>query len=519
MGNLNKLVNIHVSRIRQKHNSRQPIDRLPPELMGAILRTSLPRPSSRLQRVETLSSVSTHWYDVVNSTPELWSTISNAKEASPQRISKALIKSKSLPLYLHIHCGKMPSLVEAILGHTDRWLSVHLDVDSRAMSLLESISKHQAPILTTLRITVEFPNTLGSPDATILRHRILNQELDLFAGSAPRLQFLCLRGLSIRWDSFELHHLRLLALGRVRISPTQLIAIIYHNPQLVDISLAGTITDDISDTPTPYAAPMCLENVENVYIGPTTSADFCSILRHFSFPRCNSISFPLDGHQDSGALSSNSLGGLVHVARHSTLFSMTSGVLIWKIEGVHPSIKSSRLDIGEGERRHTITCTIPPSYRFASTWIGHAMEVILPSLPNTEVQVQINLQDYPASASGLADHALFNFFGTLPGGVKRLDIKTMMTPTTLIQDLGVPIQINGVTQWIFPNLEVLVIGDCIPGAGEQILRMVRSRYGVSTPTLVPLPDPLLRLEVSRPMAMHPFQICKIVGFDRFQMSV
>ncbi|KIO29832.1 hypothetical protein M407DRAFT_21084 [Tulasnella calospora MUT 4182] len=114
------------------------MNRIPPELLGAIYTILLPTPpccldfstryptKQRIRDLNQLRLVSTRWNDVVVNTPELWNYIEiSASWKDPRRM---LERAGGFPLHVRIECSVLDQIdhrfqkeVEAVWATAERW--------------------------------------------------------------------------------------------------------------------------------------------------------------------------------------------------------------------------------------------------------------------------------------------------------------------------------------------------------------------------------------------------------------
>ncbi|KAG8945863.1 hypothetical protein FRC04_012223 [Tulasnella sp. 424] len=238
------------------HNSRRPIHQLPVELLVTILKDSIYyAPYSHYHiRLSELSQVAWYWRDIIQSTPSMWSVVSNINPAAV--ITAALEKSKMSPLDIDMSRSRglgyqIPAyelglsndvFLDLVHPRITQWRSFHLRVDFELF-----LTRLQDPAPNLEEVILERPFLLSFHPQEI-------GDAILFAGSAPRLRLVNLSGIPFQWCSALLRGLKSLALEHMEVSWTDLFDVLCLCPGLAHVSfvwLHGHLPTDLESSSPP----------------------------------------------------------------------------------------------------------------------------------------------------------------------------------------------------------------------------------------------------------------------------
>ncbi|KAG8854298.1 hypothetical protein FRB96_007703 [Tulasnella sp. 330] len=229
------------------HNALAPINNLPVELFSNILLIASLDGWGRKSHHDVcgiLGSVGKHWFEVVISTPQFWSTLD---ERMPlKHLQLAIERSKSAPLHVRFdgpafypsQLLKRNSFTEWVLPHAHRWRAIEgVKVPRCILECLEE----DTPGLQSIVVRPSWSN-FGLP----------TERLEL--GNGARVQSLRLHNVAVPWTSARLQDLRSLSLSALKsgYAPSlgELARILTLSPNLVDLELDGVEVDsDDGDDP------------------------------------------------------------------------------------------------------------------------------------------------------------------------------------------------------------------------------------------------------------------------------
>ncbi|KAI0369999.1 hypothetical protein BV20DRAFT_1020002 [Pilatotrama ljubarskyi] len=176
-----------LAELRRHRNTRSPVDRLPPELLGRIFAHLSPDESqyvlydpplakTRKRLVPTtplliVTNVYSKWRAVSLSTPSLWTRID---DHNPRELEAFLIRSKSMPVSLCLSSLNFPSMKTRLKSVTNRLRRLDVSPSAPGSDRVD-ISAHldfEAPMLECLTLVLhERPRDAGSG---IPRQRVLS---------------------------------------------------------------------------------------------------------------------------------------------------------------------------------------------------------------------------------------------------------------------------------------------------------------------------------------------------------
>ncbi|KAG8922369.1 hypothetical protein FRC01_014130, partial [Tulasnella sp. 417] len=252
---------------KRARNAAAPLHRLPPEIFLEILKLSLlPEGQAQAQERTKLTLVCHYWHTVVENSPILWSTICSHDTIAD--VSKAFLKSGETQLNIvgfwtesHTHwtpnqlqdlSNAQDAFLNEIAKHSRRWRSLKLNLLVPSPRFMTEIA---APQLEYLSLTM-------------LRRRWTGTEaLDLFNGRpTPRLRYLSLDNVPIKWNTLSSPNLTTLAIRNVRnLGPSlsQLLDALSSCPGLTSLSI--TWVPSLEDS-SPVTGPVELPRLQNLTI-------------------------------------------------------------------------------------------------------------------------------------------------------------------------------------------------------------------------------------------------------------
>ncbi|KAG8941144.1 hypothetical protein FRC00_012544, partial [Tulasnella sp. 408] len=239
---------------KRARNAAAPLHQLPTEIFLEILRLCLP-PENKAQARErrNLALVCYFWHAVVQSSPTLWSTICSADTIVD--VSRALIKSKETQLNI------MGFWTESHAQWTPNYLQ---DLSNAQGAFVNEIVIHKflaeadAPQLEYLSLAMPRRRWAGTAGT---------EALNLFNGrSTPRLRYLSLDGVPIKWNTLSSPNLATLVIRNIRnLGPSlsQLLSALSFCPSLTSLSI--TWVPSLEDS-APVAGPVALPRLQNLVI-------------------------------------------------------------------------------------------------------------------------------------------------------------------------------------------------------------------------------------------------------------
>lgn len=272
----------HPAELRTHSEATTSIQNLPNELLSAILHISIQDLSPSLKRVQELSTVSSHWREVAEGTPLLWSRVTG--DDPLRAVVTALEKSKDSSLDVRYDFTSRRRITEvgeslrAVCAHIDRWQHASIIMLWIPEGLLEDLALRTAPRLETFRLRV----TLWT-DVT----------LTLFQGvPSQRLKELDIYRIATRWDENQFRNLRALAVtsnGVCGPSLAELLPVLQNLPELEELTLGPLQHPYGNDIDIPSQQPVTLHALNSLTIeggGLVGVVDIASCLRA---PICQNI--------------------------------------------------------------------------------------------------------------------------------------------------------------------------------------------------------------------------------------
>lgn len=286
-----------------------PIYKLPLELISYIIVLSLPetnRIDQRLQALHSTRMVSRMWRNIVDSTPSLWSVVS---DWVPFHVNSSSIeRSGGCPLDVYITNNTFRSrsakeqnpidVLELASKEIKRWSKVSLWLPSS--NACSTYLTSPAPLLRDLHVTSGSWGDYTTPVA-------------LFGGIAPRLEALEVDRVPIDWNSSFVHGLRELELYDMideQISTQQVLDILASAPMLKRISISKSFLDHHPQTFQIRPPIVQLPNMNIIHFEDIEIKAVEVILSSIRAPNCRSLTILRweDDEIDPSGFSERALG-------------------------------------------------------------------------------------------------------------------------------------------------------------------------------------------------------------------
>lgn len=221
------------------------IHSLPSELLLEVICTAMcgEIDEEYYRSLFSLSGVCSRWYHLILDSPSLWIRL-NASD-SPEILKVALKRSSGRPLDIVLYADTLYNGQESLdhldwflatLGsHVDRWRSMDITYPPLWTDTINAALEDPALNLKKLSLWAE--DKVHSAE-----------EIDFFAGTAPRLNDLTLNGVSICWDSEVLRNLTALDLSYINFPSTdEILNALSYSPHLrtliIDRCTTGRMTN------------------------------------------------------------------------------------------------------------------------------------------------------------------------------------------------------------------------------------------------------------------------------------
>ncbi|KAG9016064.1 hypothetical protein FRB90_003659 [Tulasnella sp. 427] len=273
---------------------KRSIKDLPTEILSEIVFLSTQDCYRNLSRVQKLGKVCSHWRDMIENTPRLWSRVT--AEDPLGAIEKALIRSKdtSLEIQYDYHKPNKPrsrvpfitlgEYLQAVNPHVGRWRTVDIVCKDAAETMFHGLQLTAAisPRLESFSLT-EYSPYVGRP-------------ITLFQGAnLPSLHQLTGFIAPLRLDNTRLANLRRLTLHPLRHhepSPSNVQSLLRGTPMLEELVYAwrgfdqGLANGTIS---TSSGRPVVLNSLRKAWISTPSSSSALWISRCIRAPRCRDV--------------------------------------------------------------------------------------------------------------------------------------------------------------------------------------------------------------------------------------
>ncbi|KAG8901399.1 hypothetical protein FRC01_009857, partial [Tulasnella sp. 417] len=277
-------MNLELLTLKSQRNLHAPIHKLPTELLIYIFRLSLPAPEtgpSYIQVLGTLFSVCTHWATMINAATSLWAVVTTM--CGPSVLESSLAKLDS-NCPLHIDCAsssdeEFTHLLRKISPHIHRWETADI-----VMPQTEEGSRYlSVPAPRLRRLHLQAPRGTAA-------NEVNSRALDIFNGSADRLEEVKVTWTCLPWDSPILQGLKSLNLhccGSIRVS--SFIAILKNCPDLATLVICGVdIVEDMEADPSKAVSMTRLANIE---VAVEDLEGIGEVMSGFNAPNCKSFKF------------------------------------------------------------------------------------------------------------------------------------------------------------------------------------------------------------------------------------
>ncbi|KIO33633.1 hypothetical protein M407DRAFT_17594 [Tulasnella calospora MUT 4182] len=257
-------------------NARQHVSQLPNELLHEILQTALVddelgyirRPTAYFTRQQALRRVSSHWNQVISSSPYFWNTL-YCRDAKRKHFEISLEKSRNVGLHVICRSSKYcRRFAERMSEASQRWMSLDIVYNNH------------------------WRNYLLLPTPMLINLRVNGQGLRLPAlptQHAQGLSVVLMHTTSFRWEMAPVTNLRALELTEVCpvLGIRQLLDIVAANPYLERLSFSH-----MSWGSRPTTAELHNVIAPNLrYLGcptPATSESFLDFITHLIIlPSCS----------------------------------------------------------------------------------------------------------------------------------------------------------------------------------------------------------------------------------------
>lgn len=446
----------------------------------------------RSERLTDLYQVCTNWSHLVTHTPSLWDSISYQDCTEMRRM--LLSMSKGSPLNIGCRSNRVMdptgagpafvAFVSDVYAHVGRWRSAAFCVSvTQSKILRKAFSRLSAPLLEELQL--EFGD--GDLQTTALK--------DVIRWNLPRLRHLKLAHVDIPWNCrllLGLHTLEIDLLGTPGPSLSQVIAILKACPDLEKLNLSYLDCLIDAGAARRHSRMISLPRLKKLelFLPPALLHDILSVLQIQS---CTSLA--------------------VHA---STWGQKGTGVhLLEDIDNIAPvvlrcleSAQRLVLDLARGFQKMSFTaqndgnggrCETPPSVvchieepKLASLqWL---LETIPfgPSLPALELKIS-------SATIDLDEEHMERTLTSLSRHVKTLYLFSEGLPPSLLKLLSQPRDVDGVEQWLFPDLQELRIGVLAGLAPHKALQILRGRRTANqaSPGSYQMPVRLAKLNLPR----------------------
>ncbi|KAG8964359.1 hypothetical protein FRC03_001843 [Tulasnella sp. 419] len=462
---------------RRRNAVASPIFRCPDEILVLILELLLAS-STHNDELENIRLVCYRWYQVVQSTPSIWSYIYITHQSKPDKIGTQIAKSQAIPLSIIMDRYRYydNEIFDILFDHIPRWGTVTLNINPQPDDpLYDSINPGGWMSPEPLP---DFSCLAGKP-APFLREFVLEVghiypgtallPMNLFGGHAPLLQRLHIPFFNISWDNPILSGLTSLNIyawdGLQRPSAEQYVRLLDSCPGLEHLTIqgrGGLLGNDHAlfqrNLNLPRLTRLHLLNMEPVTIRSIISSIKASP-ECASFWICNLPSADAQTIIRSTFLDFNHSSILISPSTiHTLSFSMRHGYLI-QLEAI------SEKEDGRIAERIFACDDIANTFLFTSLLISSHQRQHLYQNPGNGGSVD----------GGAIPLQLFEEFT----GVKELRLSGFMAYITILPLLGRPMDVpaagSNIPAWLCPKLRKLhvTIGD----ADIQILLdFAKSRY-------------------------------------------
>ncbi|KAG8988165.1 hypothetical protein FRB90_002934, partial [Tulasnella sp. 427] len=284
---MDKELDAIISYMQRRRNTASPIERLPPEILLAILDSLLPSISSA--ELLHLTTVSTLWYDTMVHSPQLWTVLKSP--LSPQIAGLFVKRSGSLPLSLDWNDNdfdvpdqreEMKRVLEIPIQNSSRLKSISASIFESEPTVLQLVESPM-PQLETLRVVNLVESSLRRPSKSF---RLADgPSLLEFGLDGPYLS---------SWKSPRLLGLTSLSIVRPGVAPSveELLHILQCSPQLESLYLSAwnNWSPDVPDTP--FASPdipVHLPRLKSIHISDIEPPHFQGILSLLYAPASQSV--------------------------------------------------------------------------------------------------------------------------------------------------------------------------------------------------------------------------------------
>ncbi|KAG8939440.1 hypothetical protein FRC04_006587 [Tulasnella sp. 424] len=279
---------------RRQRNALTPINRLPPELLSAILITFVndyPYQLGRIKALQKLAQVAWHWWQTIKSDPQFWTHIAPPMEGVEMQIRKAGI----LPLRLSWtgdvdgtdgtddtdddDCTDWDAVGDLVQRHASRWTAIELEDYDGEEAVLQALCTSHFPYLQYLRVNASKSSTPIGENWRLNLAQCQNlQEVHL-----PIMPYLPATPSSNPPIHRRTLHLNLRSMESC--SSDDLESLLRLTPQLVELKVKNLLHD--TNPPAPFGAPII--DLPNLRAVTGEEQDWIPLLAQIRAPRLEDL--------------------------------------------------------------------------------------------------------------------------------------------------------------------------------------------------------------------------------------
>lgn len=454
-GMIQKRLHDYLAQYKRGRNDLLPVNQLPMEVLLQIFSATLDDTRStpfRIRALHALASVSKRWDTLVRGSPSLWTVAST--DGPSWQVSTMLRRSRHTPLDVVIRNGAYQgdkwreSVLDPILHQSDRWRSLTLgrsmNVDVKAVMSL--------PMPKLVRLDIE-------------DSRGMKESFDLSAELLSRLQELRLRNVNVQWDPLlrNLSALDLCSLAPPsRLSLTQISTILGASEFLESLSLGrGALADAVPDSSA--GALLVLAHLTKLSLKDLPVAHIAHLMISIHAPKCRSLEI-ISSPDETGTVTtaeplSERISHWIEPVRRILLSIESLVISVFGLSGIISDLSR------------------PTSLNIKDPYIGEKsfLSWFDPLITSLSAALPINLN----IRNVLKSDILLNL--GLLDAVTELHIVSSHVPAAAwTKHLGTPMDVDGVTKWPLPLLQILEFDNCNPDP-VRLLNMIAKRYKKGDP--------------------------------------